>query len=60
MESPGYAFPLLKQHFTFDANANVLQAPLLQHSFGHVPVLDVLEESVQLGTVKDLRNKRGD
>ena len=36
---------------TFDPYPDILQAPLLQQGFGHVTVLNVLEESVQFCAV---------
>lgn len=44
--------------FTLDPDADVFQASLLQQSFRHVSVLDELEETVELGAVDDLRNKK--
>ncbi len=46
--------------FTLDPDAKVFQASLLQQSFRHVSVLDVLEETVEFGAVEDLSNKRAD
>ena len=38
---------------TFYPQPDLLQAPVLEHRLGHIAVLDVLEEAVQLGAVDD-------
>ena len=45
---------------TFYAQPDLLQAPVLENRLGHIAVLDVLEEAVQLGAVDDWgQHKRG-
>ena len=44
---------------TFYAQTDLLQASVLEHGLGHVAVLDVLEEAVELGAVDDCGGDAG-
>lgn len=44
--------------FTFNPDAYVFKASLLQHGFGDVSVLDELEETEELGAVRDYRRRK--
>ena len=47
---------LLVRRIALDAEAELLEAAILEHLFGHVAVLDVLEEAVQIRAVDYYRH----